>query len=63
MPADNRSSQLQAARRTLAAITPIEIKLLSLQYGLTQGQVRGLLMKCGNDLAKFKAAAERLRNR
>ena len=63
MPADNRSRQLQAARRTLAAITPIEIKLLSLQYGLTQGQVRGLLMKCGNDLAKLKAAAERLRNR
>ena len=63
MPMDSQSRQVQAARRTLAHVTPIEIKLLSLQYGLTQGQVRGLLMKCGNDLAKFKAAAERLRNR
>lgn len=57
------TTEIEAARRTVAETSPIQIKLLSLRYGITQGQVRGLLMSCGNDQAKFQAAAERLRKR
>ena len=60
---DDHTSQVVAARRVTAEAPPMKIKLLSLQYGITQGQVRGLLMSCGNDRAKFQVAAERLRKR
>jgi hypothetical protein len=55
--------QIIEDRRRVTEIDPREVKRLSLQYGLTQGQVRGLMMEHGEDPAKFAEAAETLRRR
>jgi outer membrane translocation and assembly module TamA len=40
---------------------PQEVKRLALEYGLRQGQIRGLLLKYGYDRELFAAAAVKLR--
>jgi hypothetical protein len=48
-------------RRAADRASPYEIKLLALEFGLTQGQIRGLLLKYGDDRASLAAAARNLR--
>jgi len=48
-------------RRAAYETPPYEIKMLALEFGLTQGQVRGLLLKHGDDRAALAAAARALR--
>jgi hypothetical protein len=48
-------------RRAVDQTSPYEIKLLALEFGLTQGQIRGLLLKHGDDRARLADAARTLR--
>jgi len=48
-------------RRAASETPPYEVKMLALEFGLTQGQIRGLLLKHGDDRAAFAAAAHALR--
>jgi hypothetical protein len=50
-------------RRKASEASPLEIKLLAAQHGLTAGQVRGLLFKCGGDRARLAEEAVKLRQR
>jgi hypothetical protein len=52
-----------ADRQRVATIDPLEVKRLAIHHGLTQGQIRGLLMAHGRDWVKFEQAARRLRSR
>ena len=57
---------LEAAlqKRTAAFQTsPLQVKLLALEYGLTPGQIRGLLSKYGDNGEKFAEEAAKLRQR
>jgi hypothetical protein len=59
-----REVNLEAAlqKRTAAFQTsPVQVKLLALEYGLTPGQIRGLLAKYGDDREKFAEEAAKLR--
>jgi hypothetical protein len=61
-----REVNLEAAlqKRTAAFQTsPVQVKLLALEYGLTPGQIRGLLSKYGDDREKFAEEAAKLRER
>jgi hypothetical protein len=55
---DDRTAQ---GRRVAFQTAPREVKRLALEYGLTQGQIRGLLLRFGYDHALFAAAAIKLR--
>ena len=48
-------------RRAVDRTSPYEIKLLALEFGLTQGQIRGLLLKYGDDRPRLADAARNLR--
>jgi hypothetical protein len=50
-------------RRRKAALepSPLEIKLLAQKYGLSAGQIRGLLLKCEGDRKRLAEEAVRLR--
>ena len=43
--------------------SPVQVKLLALEYGLTPGQIRGLLSKYGDDRKKVAEEAAKLRQR
>lgn len=51
-----------AGRKVAFFTSPHEVKRLALKYGLTQGQIRGLLLKYWNDRDRFAAEAVKLRN-
>jgi hypothetical protein len=59
----NRVQKVLADRQLVSTIDPREVKRLAIQNGLTQGQIRGLLMAHGRDWLKFEQAAQRLRSR
>jgi hypothetical protein len=50
-------------RRVAFETPPYDVKLLALKFGLTPGQVRGLLLKCGPDRNRLAAEAIKLRHR
>lgn len=52
---------VQQGRKVALQTAPQEVKRLALQYGLTQGQIRGLLLKWGHDRERFAAEAVKLR--
>jgi hypothetical protein len=60
--ASDRILQDALKRRKIALeISPIDIKLLALRFGLTQGQIRGLLLQYADRPDDLAAAAEKLR--
>ena len=60
--ASDRHLQDTLKRRKVALeISPIDVKLLALRFGLTQGQVRGLLLQYADRPDDLAAAAEKLR--
>jgi hypothetical protein len=48
-------------RKSALEPSPIEIKLLALEHGLTAGQIRGLLLKCNGDRKRLAEEAVKLR--
>jgi hypothetical protein len=59
-----RDTDLQATlerRKVAFQASPHEVKRLALEYGLTQGQIRGLLLKYGYDREKLAVEAVKLR--
>jgi hypothetical protein len=59
-----REVNLEAAlqKRTAAfQASPMQVKLLAVEYGLTPGQIRGLLSKYGDDRKKIAEEAAKLR--
>jgi hypothetical protein len=59
-----RQVNLEAALQKRPAAfqaSPVQVKLLALEYGLTSGQIRGLLSKYGDDREKIAVEAKKLR--
>ena len=52
---------VEQGRKVAVQTAPQEVKRLALKYGLTQGQIRGLLVKFGYDREVFAAEAVKLR--
>ena len=50
-------------RQVAFQASPVQVKLLALEYGLTPGQIRGLLSKYGDDRKKVAEEAAKLRQR
>ncbi len=50
-------------RKAALEPSPVEIKLLALEHGLTAGQIRGLLLKCKGDRERLAEEAVKLRQR
>ena len=58
---NDEDGALEQGRKVAFQTAPQEVKRLALQYGLTLGQIRGLLLKWGHDRERFTAAAVKLR--
>jgi hypothetical protein len=56
-----RENDLLERRKVAFQTSPQEVKRLALKFGLTQGQIRGLLLKYWDDRARFEAEAVKLR--
>jgi hypothetical protein len=61
-----REVNLEAALQKHTAAfqaSAVQVKLLAVEYGLTPGQIRGLLSKYGDDRKKIAEEAAKLRKR
>jgi hypothetical protein len=48
-------------RKAALEPSPVEIKLLALEHGMSAGQIRGLLLKCKGDRKRLAEEAVKLR--
>lgn len=55
------TQQILAKREMVSTMEPLKVKGLAMRFGLTQAQVRALLMKHGRNWIEFAHAARILR--
>jgi hypothetical protein len=62
MNGDDSDTDILKRRKVATEVSPYDVKQLALKHGLTEGQIRGLLLRHGNDAETLAAEAMKLRH-